>query len=55
MPGNLATEADIKQVLQVDDITPELVKENFDQLVEQLEDRGYYGFAIGHDVLIFKN
>ncbi len=52
LPERIATEADIKSVLGVEEITDDLIK-NSPSLQQKLQERGYDGFAVKHDVLIF--
>jgi len=54
LPTRIAEMADIKRILDVEDITPDMLKENT-LLQTRLKEAGYDGLAIDHDVLIFKD
>ena len=54
LPTRIAEMADIKRVLGVEDVTPDMLKGNAD-LQKKLQEAGYDGLAIEHDVLIFRD
>ena len=50
----IAEIADIKRILYVEDITPDMLKENT-LLQRRLNEAGYDGLGIDHDLLIFND
>jgi len=54
LPSRIATEADVKRILAVEEITPEMLK-NSKNLQLRLKEAGYDGLAIDHDVVLFRD
>lgn len=53
LPGRIANESNIQEVLGDIEITPKVIREN-PQLQETLKAKGFEGLTLGKDVLIFK-